>query len=182
MSIYRELCAELSTCRGAYQTYWMTCVQIARDLARGFGKYTDAPSAYKDQETGKVHPYVTLSRHKIVGYENIPEDTDYQTYALDDDGNGWRRFCLGITLEHGTNVYPKRQFAFFLKIRVENGHVYTKLLDRSYQDFDVNTDDGKELLFKHMIEMLHISFQSPPEQGLLQQQFGVFFPQTETPP
>jgi hypothetical protein len=122
--------------------------------------------------------------------EDGPEDTDFpaQANVLDAEGEGWWRFCLGIVLEHGPDGYPKHRFAFFLKIKIEEGHVYTKLLNRSYQDFDVNTDDGKELLFKHMIEMLHIAFRCPPEQGLLHHQFGVFhmslehhrYPHTET--
>jgi hypothetical protein len=151
-------------------------MQTVQALAHDFGKYTDAPGAYEDKKTGNAVPYIRLLRHKITGSGNIPEDIDYPAQAdvLDDEGKGWWRFCLSIALEHGPNAYPKHRFAFFLKIRIENGHVYTQLLDRSYQDFDVNTDGGKEMLFKHMIEMLHIAFQCPPRQGLLEQQFGVF--------
>ena len=174
MSIFSDLCKDFTACQAAHQQYWMACFQTARSLARDFAIYIEAPGAYTEPDSGEVRPYVKLLQHTIIGGENIPTEPEFDLHALDHDGNGWLRFCLSIALENGPNTYPKRRFAFYLKMKIENSHVHMQLLDRSYRDFDLTDNDGKTALFDHMVQMLHITFRCPPEQGLGQQQFGVF--------
>jgi hypothetical protein len=118
MSLFNDLRGNYSTWRQTQNDYMQNSMGFARTLANQFRHYIGAPDPFKDPESGKPIPYVTvLAAKKDEQTEEFvitkPESLIDVLY-FDEDDCFWVT-AIGLVLDINANTYPKTQFTYLIR-------------------------------------------------------------------
>lgn len=156
MSLFEDLCKKYSDKRERDIDFARKSGSCAAKFAASFQEYINAPtdtfSLNADSGRGRESQYVEMA------YVDINwKETSRNFHSLNDmcfDLNGFLRFYLLLTLDHGRNSYPKMTYEFHCGIRPINEKQCKVFIGRP-EDKDI---------YKEFIWTIGESVKSGPEQ------------------
>ncbi|MGD9616018.1 MAG: hypothetical protein AB7H90_00265 [Alphaproteobacteria bacterium] len=168
MTIFDELRSAYRLSQDTYRAYARGSMLAVRRLAREFHAYLGAPATYADPEDETRRPYVRLLSFQIRDGTPIAVPPDPQTDLLIREPDGFWRFAISLTLDRDSDVFPKQNLAFFLRIKPRGETWDVQLLDEGFQGFRIAPGSPADMLplFDHMVAMVKRLLAAKPWDGV----------------